>query len=156
MIKTVVTTIAAAALSMSVMAQKDSAAIKIKKDTIKPKETGALILNGNLLAFGPQTDSSKTKPVTKPDTLKTGSIKSTEVIFLAMGPQTDSLKAKPKAVDTVKTGSKYATDFVLKAASLLAYAPGDGPQTDSSNLQQLSNRTAQLRSLQIKEQVQSR
>ena len=118
------------------MAQKDSAAIKIKQDTIKTKQTGAFILNGNMLAFGPQTDSSKTKtkpkPAPKPDTSKTGSLKATGIIFYAMSPQTDSLKAKPKAVDTVKTGTKYAAGFVLETNAFIAYHSEDGPQTDST------------------------
>ena len=123
MIKTLVT-VALAACSMNVMAQKDST--KIKVDTIKSKQTGALIFNTNMVAFGPQTDSLA-KPNGKPDTLKIGAIKDV-VIFYAMSPQTDSLKAKPKAADTVKT--KYASAVALNAA--LAFNQIDGPQTDST------------------------
>ncbi|WP_018341910.1 hypothetical protein [Cytophaga aurantiaca] len=132
MIKTLFT-IAVAVLSTSAMAQTDSAKIKIKQDTIKSKETGAFIMNGKMMAFGPQADSTKaktkSKPAAKPDTLKTGSLKSS-ALFYAMSPQTDSLKAKPNSVDTVKTGSKYAT--VLDANAFVAYNSEDGPQTDST------------------------
>jgi hypothetical protein len=135
MIKTLFTTIALAG-SMSLMAQKDSATIKIKEDTIKSKQTGAFILNGKMLALSPQADSSKTKsktkPATRPDTLKTGSLRTTEVLLYAMSPQTDSVASKPKAVDTIKTGSKYAIGLVLNADAFVACNPGDGPQTDST------------------------
>ena len=124
MMKTLIT-LALAASSISVMAQKDSTIIKA--DTIKSKQTGALILDNNMLAFGPQTDSLA-KPNGKPDTLKTGSLKNEAVIFYAMSPQTDSLKAKPKAADTVKTN--YASAVALNTA--IAFDPIDGPHTDST------------------------
>ncbi|WP_041932128.1 hypothetical protein [Cytophaga hutchinsonii] len=154
MIQTLLTTIAAAGLSMSVMAQNDSTTIK--RDTVKSKETGSLIFHGTLLTFGPQTDSSKAKPKTV-DTVKTGT-KYTSA-YVIYGPQTDSVKAKPKAADTVKTGSKYAYSYVvyspqtdsskakpkavdtvktgtkyagvLDVHTILAFNPIDGPQTDS-------------------------
>ncbi|HSY61666.1 MAG TPA: hypothetical protein VK796_07300 [Cytophaga sp.] len=143
MIKTLFT-IAVAALSMSAMAQKDSATIKIKQDTIKSKQTGAFMLNGSTLAFDPQADSSKakmkTKPAPKPDTSKTGSLKATDILFYTMSPQTDSLKAKSKSktVDTIKTGSKYATCLVLNTDAFIAYNSGDGPQTDSTKIKPAS------------------
>lgn len=128
MIKTIVTSIALAGLSIGVMAQKDSTLIK--KDTVKSKQTGTLILQGSMFAFGPQTDSLKAKPTNKPDTLKTGSLTKTGSVFYAVSPQTDSLKSKskPKAADTIKT--KYAA--FMHTATALACNTADGPQTDSS------------------------
>lgn len=140
--RNLITTFAVVAISIGAMAQTDSTKT-IKTDTVKTKETiktnktGAIIQLQNLLAYSPQTDSVKTKDkpnkeIKSIDTLKTGSLNSSSTMYYAFGPQTDSLDAKPNTPDTLKTGTKYSTGFVLNMKNLIAFNPIDGPQTDST------------------------
>lgn len=130
--KIVLSSIAVIGVSLMTLAQKDTVKTPVIKDTIKSKQTGAIYSIENMLAFGPQTDSTK-KVAPKPDTLKTGSVELKSSMYYAfVGPQTDSIKGKVKS-DTIKSETKMnSTGYLPVSSSMIALF--DGPQTDSTKV----------------------
>jgi hypothetical protein len=132
--KTVITSIAMAAVSFLTFAQKDTTVKpQVIKDTIKTKMTG-VVYSAELFAYAADDSTQKSKPVQKPetpkpDTLKTGSLKKVNVYALFTSNPADSSKAKIKS-DTIKSDTKNTTGYYSASSFVLALA--DGPQTDST------------------------
>lgn len=129
--KILLTSITIAGVSLMTFAQKDTVKAPVIKDTIKSKQTGVMYSIENMLAFGPQTDSTK-KVAPKPDTLKTGAVELNSSAYYAfVGPQTDSTNTKGKVKsDTIKSETKMnSTGYLQVSSSMIAF---DGPKTDST------------------------
>lgn len=99
--KILLTSIVVFGTSLMTFAQKDTVKAPVIKDTIKSKQTGVIYSIENMLAFGPQTDSTKTKGKVKSDTIKsetkmnpTGYLPASSSMIAFGGPQTDSTKTK--------------------------------------------------------------
>lgn len=133
--KIVLTSIAVIGTSIMTFAQKDTTVkTPVIKDTIKTKQTGMIYSTESMLAFDPQTDSTKNKkPTLKPDTLKTGSVDFKSGMYYALlSPQTDSSKTKKAAkTDSVKVDTKKNTGSI-DVISFSSIALLEGPQTDST------------------------
>ncbi|MGN6646147.1 MAG: hypothetical protein ACTHJT_06425 [Cytophaga sp.] len=125
--KIVFTSIAMAAVSFITFAQKDTTVKpQVIKDTIKTKLTGSVHAAGIILTSADDDSTKKVTPVKKPsapkpDTLKTGSLKKTDLYAFFTDTPTDSTKTKIKS-DTIKSDTKNTTGSYSTSSYLLVLA----------------------------------